>query len=124
MNRATLATWAPRGGLSRSSSTTAAVQRHWTCGEVQPRHLMIEVAVVGLGIVAPGSDPLLLLKEYSGDRLLPIGIGQLEAYAIAVPLQGLRPPRPLTHDVFTTVIAGLGGHVRHVEIRDLIDDTF
>ncbi len=85
---------------------------------------MIEVIVVGLGIVPPSSSPLLLLRERDGDRLLPIGIGPLEAQAIAMPLQGVRPPRPMTHDVFVEMIASLGGHLRRVELTDLADNTF
>ena len=85
---------------------------------------MIEVFVAGLGIAQASSSPLLLLKERDGERVLPIGIGPLEAQAIAMPLQGVRPPRPMTHDVFADVIADLGGHLRRVEITDLADNTF
>lgn len=85
---------------------------------------MIEVFVAGLGITAPSSAPLLLLKEREGERVLPIGIGLLEAQAIAMPLQGVKPPRPMTHDVFADVIANLGGHLRRVEVTDLTDNTF
>src|SRR5918911_1009247 len=85
---------------------------------------MIEVIVVGLGMAPPSTSPLLLLKERHGERVLPIGIGPLEAQAIAMPLQGVRPPRPLTHDVFADVIGNLGGHLRRVEITELSDNTF
>jgi uncharacterized protein len=85
---------------------------------------MIEVSVAGLGIAPPSSLPLLLLKEREGERVLPIGIGPLEAQAIVMPLQGIRPPRPLTHDVFATIIGSLGGHLRRVEITELTDNTF
>src|SRR5438477_8259958 len=85
---------------------------------------VIEVTLAGLGIAPPSSLPLLLLKERNGERVLPVGIGPLEAQAIAMPLQGVRPPRPMTHDVFAEVIADLGGHLRRVEITDLTDNTF
>ena len=85
---------------------------------------MIEVSVAGLGVIPPSSAPLLLLKERDGDRVLPIGIGPLEAQAIALPLQGVRPPRPMTHDVFTEVITSLGGHLQRVELTELADNTF
>jgi bifunctional DNase/RNase len=85
---------------------------------------MIEVVVVGLGVAPPSNSPLLLLKERDGDRVLPIGIGPLEAQAIAMPLQGVQPPRPMTHDVFVDVIATLGGHLRRVEVTTLKDNTF
>jgi bifunctional DNase/RNase len=85
---------------------------------------MIEVTVAGLGIAPPSSLPLLLLKEREGERVLPIGIGPLEAQAIVMPLQGIRPPRPMTHDVFAEIIGSLGGHLRRVEITELSDNTF
>lgn len=85
---------------------------------------MIEVTVAGLGIAPPSSLPLLLLKERDGERVLPIGIGPLEAQAIVMPLQGIRPPRPMTHDVFAEMIGSLGAHLRRVEITDLADNTF
>jgi bifunctional DNase/RNase len=85
---------------------------------------VIEVVVVGLGVAPPSTSPLLLLKERQGERVLPIGIGPLEAHAIAMPLQGVRPPRPMTHDVFADVIRHLGGHVLRIEIVELVDNTF
>jgi bifunctional DNase/RNase len=85
---------------------------------------MIQVTVAGLGIAPPSSVPLLLLKERDGERVLPVGIGPLEAQAIVMPLQGVQPPRPMTHDIFVEILASLGGHLRRVEITDLIDSTF
>src|SRR5438270_5519027 len=85
---------------------------------------VIEVTVAGLGIAPPSSLPLLLLKERNGERVLPVGIGPLEAQAIVMPLQGVRPPRPMTHDIFVEILSSLGGHLRRVEITDLIDSTF
>jgi bifunctional DNase/RNase len=85
---------------------------------------MIQVTVAGLGIAPPSSVPLLLLKERDGERVLPVGIGPLEAQAIVMPLQGVHPPRPMTHDIFVEILASLGGHLRRVEITDLIDSTF
>ncbi len=85
---------------------------------------MIEVIVHGLGIAPPSSLPLLLLKEREGERVLPVGIGANEAQAIVMPLQGVRPPRPMTHDIFVEVVASLGAHLRRVEITDLIESTF
>jgi len=85
---------------------------------------MIEVTVAGLGIAPPSSTPLLLLKERDGERVLPVGIGPLEAQAIVMPLQGVHPPRPMTHDIFVEILVSLGGHLRRVEITDLIETTF
>ena len=85
---------------------------------------MIEVIVVGLGAAAGAGSPLLLVQERNGARVLPIGIGPLEAQAVALPLQGVRPPRPMTHDVFVEVMDRLGAHLQRVEITALIDSTF
>jgi bifunctional DNase/RNase len=85
---------------------------------------MIEVTVAGLGIAPPSSLPLLLLKERDGERVLPVGIGPLEAQAIVMPLQGVKPPRPMTHDILVEIVVSLGGHLRRVEIVDLIESTF
>jgi bifunctional DNase/RNase len=85
---------------------------------------MIEVIVAGLGLAPPSNAPLLLLKERTGDRVLPVGIGPLEAQAIAMPLQGVQPPRPMTHDVFVNVISTLAAHLLRVEVVSLTDNTF
>jgi uncharacterized protein len=85
---------------------------------------VIEVTVAGLGIAPPSSLPLLLLKERNGERVLPVGIGPLEAQAIVMPLQGVKPPRPMTHDIFVEIVSSLGGHLRRVEITQLIESTF
>jgi bifunctional DNase/RNase len=85
---------------------------------------VIEVTVAGLGIAPPSSLPLMLLKEREGERVLPVAIGALEAQAVVMPLQGVRPPRPLTHDIFVEIVTSLGAHLRRVEIVDLIDSTF
>jgi bifunctional DNase/RNase len=85
---------------------------------------MIEVTVAGLGIAPPSSLPLLLLKERDGERVLPVGIGPLEAQAIVMPLQGVKPPRPMTHDIMVEIVSSLGVHLRRVEIVELVESTF
>jgi uncharacterized protein len=85
---------------------------------------VIEVSVAGLGIAPPSSLPLMLLKEREGERVLPVAIGPLEAQAVVMPLQGVRPPRPLTHDIFVEIITSLGAHLKRVEIVELIESTF
>lgn len=85
---------------------------------------MIEVMVRGLGVAPPSDAPLLLLKEVDGERMLPVGIGPLEAQAIAIPLQGVQTPRPMTHDAFVETVTTLGGHLQRVEITRLAEGTF
>ena len=67
---------------------------------------------------------VVILKEKDADRYLPIWIGPSEADAIAVKLQDLSVPRPLTHDLLGTVIDTLGGEVSHILVNDLENDTF
>lgn len=67
---------------------------------------------------------VVILKERSSDRYLPIWIGPAEADAIAVQLQDVAVARPLTHDLLRSVIDTLGAHVNHILVNDLSNDTF
>ena len=67
---------------------------------------------------------VVILKEKLSDRYLPIWIGPAEADAIAVKLQGVAVPRPLTHDLLNSVIDTLGGVVNSIIVNDLKNDTF
>ena len=85
---------------------------------------MIEVTVAHLGLDRTTNTPVVILREKDGSRVLPIWIGPAEASAIAMELQGLRPQRPMTHDLLKTVIAGLGASVRRIQISGLKDKTY
>jgi len=65
-----------------------------------------------------------LLKEKYGERTLPIWIGESEAIAIALSLEGFKPPRPLTHDLLKLVIDSFQGRVTKIEIVDFKHDTY
>jgi bifunctional DNase/RNase len=67
---------------------------------------------------------VVILKEKSSDRYLPIWIGPAEADAIAVQLQEVAVARPLTHDLLRSVIETLGAQVNHILVNDLANDTF
>ncbi|GBD13065.1 hypothetical protein HRbin24_01088 [bacterium HR24] len=67
---------------------------------------------------------VVILKEKEADRYLPIWIGPAEADAIAVRLQEVAVPRPLTHDLLRSVIEALGASVSYVLVNDLANDTF
>lgn len=66
----------------------------------------------------------LLLKELYGNRRLPIIIGQAEAQAIALELEGIKPPRPLSHDLMKSIIDNLGGTLLRVLINELRENTY
>ena len=80
---------------------------------------MIEVTVDTIRARLTGHERLILLKEVSQDRQLPIYIGVSEADAIALELRGYQPSRPLTHDLLTHCIAELGGTLQYVLISEL-----
>ena len=84
----------------------------------------VPVEVVGVRIEMPSNQPIVLLKEIDGVRYLPIWVGAVEASAIAFAQQGLIPSRPLTHDLFTSVLQILHADVLRVEITDLVDGIF
>jgi bifunctional DNase/RNase len=67
---------------------------------------------------------VVMLKEKTAQRYLPIWIGHFEADAIAIPMQNVPVSRPLTHDLLGSVIAALGGKVTQVVINELADETF
>jgi hypothetical protein len=67
---------------------------------------------------------MVILKELDQDRYLPIWIGTYEAEAITIELLGRKAPRPLTHDLLKSVVGAMGGHVSHVLVNDLRNDTF
>ncbi|RLT28043.1 MAG: bifunctional nuclease family protein [Chloroflexi bacterium] len=67
---------------------------------------------------------ILLLRDTEEQRYLPIPIGPNEANAIAHYLQGVKPERPLTHDIATLMISALGAELREVRILELRDETF
>jgi Uncharacterized conserved protein len=86
-----------------------------------------KVLVDILGISPSPSSPgayALILKEADGERRLPIIIGQFEAQAIALELEGIKPPRPLTHDLVKNVLETLGNSLAEVVINELRDGTF
>ena len=85
---------------------------------------MIKVDVSGLAIDNRSNSPVVLLKEVGGDRVLPIWIGQAEASAIAFELSGLNFRRPLTHDLFKSVLDALEVKLTRMVISELVDQTF
>jgi bifunctional DNase/RNase len=85
---------------------------------------LIRVSLVGVRVEVPSNQPIVLLREVEGQRYLPIFIGPPEATAIVYALQGMETPRPMTHDLFKTVLDELGVRLRQVVITELHDGTF
>lgn len=85
----------------------------------------IQVDILGLSTSpASGGAYALILKEMSGNRRLPIIIGAFEAQSIALEIEGIKPPRPLTHDLMKNIIDTLGFGISEVVINELRDGTF
>jgi bifunctional DNase/RNase len=85
---------------------------------------LIEMVVESVRVHMLSSQHVVILKESERDRYLPIWIGQSEANAIAMRLQGLSAERPLTHDLLVTSLAALGSTVSRVVVTHVIDGTF
>ena len=85
---------------------------------------MIEMELVGVRVELPANQPIVLLKEKTGTRYLPIWIGAVEATAIAFALQGVDTPRPLTHDLFVDVLGEVGVEVEAIHVTELREGTF
>ncbi len=85
---------------------------------------MKEVKVASLGLDKASNTPVVILQESDGERVLPIWIGPGEASAIAMELAGMKFSRPLTHDLFTSVLRGLGSELQRVLITKVIENTY
>lgn len=86
---------------------------------------MVPVELLGVRLELPANTPILLLKETEGrGRVLPIYIGGPEAASIAYALEGVDPPRPLTHDLMKNVLEELGATLERVVVTDMRDHTY
>jgi bifunctional DNase/RNase len=82
------------------------------------------MSLVGVRVEVPTNQPIVLLREDDGQRYLPIFIGPPEATAIVYALQGMETPRPMTHDLFKSVLDDLSIELQRVVITELHDGTF
>ena len=85
---------------------------------------MKKMYVDKLGIDLLTHDPVIILKDESNSRYLPILIGPFEATAIALALEGSKVPRPLSHDLMVSIIEELGAIVKSVNITEIKNNTF
>lgn len=85
----------------------------------------VQVEILGLSTSpASGGAYALILKEVNGNRRLPIIIGTFEAQSIALEMEGIKPPRPLTHDLIKNILDALGTELAEVLISELREGTF
>src|ERR1051325_4327677 len=80
--------------------------------------------IYGVSFDIVGKQPIVLLKTAEGNKFLPIWIGHSEAAAILMKLQGASTPRPMTHDLVTSMLAELEARVTRITVTELRDNTF
>lgn len=84
----------------------------------------VEMKIRGLMMDPVTQTPIVILKDVSGGTILPIWVGMYEANAIALEIEKVSTPRPMTHDLMKTLLTGLQADVRKVVVSELRDDTF
>ena len=88
------------------------------------RKVAREMRVVGITIDPATQSPIVVLRDLEGQNMLPIWIGILEANAIAVGLENVKLPRPMTHDLFKNIMDRIGVRLLRIEVVDIRDNTY
>jgi uncharacterized protein len=86
--------------------------------------MLIEMSIKGLMIDPTTNMPIVILRDADNQRILPIWVGPVEANAIALQIENVAPPRPMTHDLLKNLLGDLGASLRRVVVSDLRDGTF
>ena len=84
----------------------------------------IEMSIKGLMVDPITNMPIIVLREVDGQRVLPIWVGVFEANAIALQVENVQTPRPMTHDLLRSVITELGGQLERIVVCELKENTF
>jgi bifunctional DNase/RNase len=85
---------------------------------------LVEMSIRGLMIDPITNMPIVILKDAADQRTLPIWVGPVEANAIAIQMENITTPRPMTHDLLVRVMADLGATIDRVVVADLSENTF
>ena len=96
----------------------------WGAERLGPTAATDEMEVMGVQVDRRSGAPMVLLRGKRDKRELAMFIGPFEAQAIAIPLQGITPPRPYTHDLMLAMLHRLHATVKRVVITDLRDNTY
>ena len=86
--------------------------------------MQIEMSIKGLMVDPITNMPIVILRDKEGQRVLPIWVGIFEANAIALQIENVTTPRPMTHDLLKNVIADLRGRIEKIVVSDLKENTF
>jgi bifunctional DNase/RNase len=84
----------------------------------------IEMVIKGLMIDPITNMPIVILKDKAGERVLPIWVGVFEANAIALQIENIATPRPMTHDLLRNILSEIEADVQRIVVSDLRDNTF
>lgn len=85
---------------------------------------MLEMKVKGLALDPATNTPIVVLEDLEEERALPIWVGIFEANAIALEMENVPTPRPMTHDLIKNIIEGIQAEVSRIVVNDLQDNTF
>jgi bifunctional DNase/RNase len=86
--------------------------------------MQIEMSIKGLMVDPITNTPIVILRDKDGQKVLPIWVGIFEANAIALQIENIATPRPMTHDLLRNVIHDLKAEVRKIVVCDLQENTF
>jgi len=86
--------------------------------------MQIEMTIKGLMIDPITNMPIIILRDQEGQHLLPIWVGVFEANAIALQIENVQTPRPMTHDLLKNILEDLAAQVERVVVTDLKENTF
>ena len=86
--------------------------------------MQIEMTIKGLMIDPITNMPIIILRDQDGQRVLPIWVGVFEANAIALQIENVQTPRPMTHDLLKNIISDLHAHVQRIVVCALKENTF
>ena len=86
--------------------------------------MQIEMTIKGLMVDPDTNMPIVILRDKEGEKVLPIWVGLFEANAIALQIENVATPRPMTHDLLRNVIADLNANVQKIVVCDLQENTF
>ncbi len=86
--------------------------------------MQVEMTIKGLMVDPVTNMPIIILRDQEGHRVLPIWVGVFEANAIALQIENIATPRPMTHDLLRNVITDLKAQVRKIVVSDLKENTF
>lgn len=84
----------------------------------------VEMKVAGIALDPTNNAPIVVLRDLQGKYVLPIWIGIMEASAIAAAIEGIHYSRPMTHDLFKSLLETLGASIERIEVIDIKDNVF